>query len=344
MSLVSVGALCRLDDVLAERIRRGEDLGRTALSAVLTVLGGAAAYGASIGMWRAPEQALYSAVKLPLLFLAITITTTGAAAMLTIVLRARLSLRQTSICILLGFAVTSALLGALAPIALLVQAVVPPPDPAVVGLPIADPRVRPSLEVARGQVLLHVVVVAGAGMTGVVRLRGLLRRLGLTPRVLVVWMAVEFLVGAQLSWLLRPFFGRPHLPPSFSCDDLLVGNFLEEVEVSARGALGGAAGPVLWTIGLGAAMAVVGSLFVEPHKVVSLQVGEDGLQLGAGRVLDVRSIARVETTGASVRLTLVPDDSLVSDVLVVRCTDDAAAAALHTAIERVRARGGPFRT
>ena len=222
MRRLGASALVRLDDSLVERIGRGEGLGAVVASSIATIVVGAGAYGVAFGFWRAPAQAAYSALKLPLLFLAVAACTIGLGAILALLLRARLSFAQTTVSTLLSFAVASALLGASSPIALLVSVTVPPPDPAVLGLAADDPRAAPSMAVAQALLLLHVFVVACAGTAGVARVRALLLRLGndqgVTRRVLVAWTAAQFFVGAQLSWFLRPFFGRPHLPPTFTDD------------------------------------------------------------------------------------------------------------------------------
>src|ERR1700722_314294 len=100
-------ALCRLDDRLLERLRRGEELPRVLVAAVGTILAGGAAYGVAFGIWRAPEQALYSAIKLPALMLSVALCTVGLGGICAILLRARLALGQTPVCLLLSFAVTS---------------------------------------------------------------------------------------------------------------------------------------------------------------------------------------------------------------------------------------------
>ncbi|HEU5074424.1 MAG TPA: hypothetical protein VFU02_09630, partial [Polyangiaceae bacterium] len=75
---LTVASLCRLDDSIVARVREGHELPRIALWAVkLTVCSGAL-YGFVFGLWRAPEQALYAAIKLPLLLLMIV----GASAVI----------------------------------------------------------------------------------------------------------------------------------------------------------------------------------------------------------------------------------------------------------------------
>jgi hypothetical protein len=350
VTLVGPAALCRLDDVLLGRIRRGDDLTGIVLSAVVAIGLGASAYGVAFGIWRGGAQAVFSAVKLPALFLAVASCTMGIGAMVAVLLRSRLSFRQTAVCMLVSLAVTSTVLLAASPIAIFFARIAPPPDPTVVGLAIGDPRVAPSLIVARGLLVLHVVVIASAGMAGVVRLRGLLGRLGLAKtvarRVLVSWMAAQFFCGAELSWLMRPFFGRPHLPPSFSCDDLLEGNFFEELAVSLRSAFGPMAPLVLVVVGLAMASALAHSLRSETDRV-EVAIGPSGLLVDGGpRVVPWTAIVAIRSVDGDVHVELEPDETLVHDVLTIGCAseDESKRLAAALALERTRVQEGPFRT
>ena len=97
-------ALVRQDAAFVDRLRRGEQLGGVALAAVLTIVLGAGAYGVAFGIWRAPESALYAAIKLPLVLLGVSALTALASAMMAPALRAKLSLRQTVVCIRVSYA------------------------------------------------------------------------------------------------------------------------------------------------------------------------------------------------------------------------------------------------
>ncbi len=81
--------------------------------------------------------------------------------------------------------------------------------------------------------LTHVVAIAFAGMTGNARLFQLLAQLGgsrtVARRVLFAWLAVNLFLGSQLSWILRPFIGSPALPVEFVRTTAFHGNFFENV-------------------------------------------------------------------------------------------------------------------
>jgi hypothetical protein len=269
--------------------------------------------------------------------------------MLAALLRSGLSLAQTACAILLALAVTSAILGALAPVAIFFVASAPAPDPAAVGRSIDDPIVQPSMAVARGLLLGHVLAIAGAGIAGVLRLRALLARLipdaAIARRVLVTWLALLFLVGAQLSWLLRPFFGKPHLAPSFFRDDALRGNFFEEAATLFGSAFGQLA--PLAAIGLGVTLAIALAWALRATATtVSIELGEPGLAIvGTGRVIAWSSIAWARPSGSAVLVTLEPDATLAREILRIPVrARDARALAERIELERARVRAGPFRT
>jgi len=339
MTVLTPTALCRLDERLLEQVRRGVALRDVVLSAIGTIILGAGAYGLAFGIWRAPEQAVFSAIKLPALLLSVAVCTIGLGAMLAMLLRSKLSLRQTAVCMLLSFAVTSAVLGALAPMSIALDLLVPPSDPT---------KLAQSVSVGRALLLLHTTAVAGAGVTGVVRLRALLGRLGLdhavARRVLVSWISAQFLVGSQLSWLFRPFFGEPRVRPTFFADHVLHGNFFDAVAVLMRSTFGAAAPFVFAIFAVGLAVTLVTMLHAEV-KAVSVEVGGAGLAVN-GALIRWREIASVRCDGATVTIGLVADETLNGVRLRVVCTSAEAALDLARQISDASlcVDAGPFRT
>jgi hypothetical protein len=351
-TFLAPGPLVRLDAALIDRIKRGERLGPIVVSAVLTIILGAGAYGAAFGAWRGVDQALYVAIKLPLLLFAITASTIGMSTISAVLLKSKLTMRQSAVAVLLALAITSAILGALAPISMFLIESAPPPDPVALGRSIDDPLVAPSLRVARGLLLWHVVVIACAGTLGVVRLRFLLARLIDDPviarRVLWSWLLGLGLVGAELSWLLRPFMGKPHLPSGFLRQEALDGNFLQEVRTlleSAMGAHGPYYGGVLAVLAFGLLL----------HSLRSQRVTATAKIEEAGVMLSIASahtfvvwadIHRVSTSGVDVIVERIEDVSLDRQRWTIECDTRGAATVLAERIERERdrVRAGPFRT
>jgi hypothetical protein len=344
----------RHDAAFIARLQREERLLEIALACVLTIVLGAGSYGAVFGIWRAPEAALYAAIKLPAVFLGVALLTSLASAILAPLLRAKLSSGQTFVCILISFAVTSAILGALAPIALLFVECAPRMDAFCLGLDSSDPRIAPSLAVARTLVLMHTFVIAMAGIAGVLRLLALLERLGdpalVVRRVVVSWLALQFLVGAQISWVLRPFLGRPHEPTRFLMPDAFAGSFFEEVSVLAYSTFG----PATPQIGILFVVLVIAWLVTAlrtPRLTSSVEALPHGLLVHG---LPPRLIAWARVIGieanvlhhGSVSLRVAADESLVEEELHLTCADAESARVLASSLQAARDRSqvGPFRT
>jgi len=189
---------------------------------VLLIVVGAGLFGAALGSWRDPWQALYAGVKLPLIML---LTATGNAllnVMLAPLLGLRIAFRQSFLAILASFALAATILGAFSPLAAFVIWSAPP---------LSAGANNSSTHAAI--LLLLVVVIAFAGIAANLRLLQLLRSLaggrGGAARVLLAWLAVNLFFGSQLSWILRPFIGSPHLPVEFLRNDAFNGNFFEAV-------------------------------------------------------------------------------------------------------------------
>ena len=185
------------------------------------ILLGSGLYGFTLGIWRAPLQSLYTAIKFPLL---IFLTCAGNAVlngMLAQILGSGLSFKQTSLAILMSFAIAAMILGGFSPITLFIWYNAPSLESksAILGHSV--------------MLLTHVCAIAFAGIMANRRLLDLLRKISsrtATARaVLFSWLAGNLFLGAQLAWNLRPFIGSPTLAVQFFRDDPLRGNFYEAV-------------------------------------------------------------------------------------------------------------------
>jgi hypothetical protein len=216
-----IGVLLRgePDALLAWTERR--DARRFALQ-VAVIVAGAGLYGAAMGWWRDPQQALYVAIKFPLIILLTTLGNALLNAMLAPLLGLNIPFRQSFSAILMSFTIAAAILGAFSPLMAFMVWNAPSMSPeAVSGSTYSFIK------------LTHVAVIAFAGITGNVRLFQLLAQLGgsrtVARRVLFAWLAVNLFLGSQLSWILRPFIGSPSLPVEFFRTAALHGNFYENV-------------------------------------------------------------------------------------------------------------------
>jgi hypothetical protein len=217
-----IGMLLRGEPAPVRAWAEQSDARRMAWHGAVIVLG-AGAYGAAMGWWRAPEQALFVAVKFPLIIL---ITTAGNAllnAMLAPLLGLNISLRQSMQVVLMSFTVTAAILGAFAPLAGFLVWNAPPIS--------LESLQSPEYGIMK---LAHVAVIAFAGCAGNARLYQLLLQISgqaaVVRRVMFAWLAGNLFLGSQLGWILRPFIGAPNLPIEFIRSHLaLQGNFYENL-------------------------------------------------------------------------------------------------------------------
>lgn len=186
------------------------------------ILLGAGLYGAAMGYWRDPQQALYVAIKFPLIILLTVVGNALLNGMLAPLLGLNIPFRQSFSAILMSFAVTSAILGAFSPLLAFVVWNAPP---------ISQANLQGTTYSCI--MLANVAVIAFAGTTGNARLFQLLARLGGNPavarRVLFAWLAGNLFLGSQLSWILRPFIGSPGLPVEWFRTTAFHGNFYEAV-------------------------------------------------------------------------------------------------------------------
>lgn len=187
---------------------------------VVTLIG-SGVYGLTLGIWRAPLQSLYTAVKFPLLIFLTCAANAMLNGMLAQLLGSGLSFKQTSLAILMSFALAAMILGGFSPITLFIWYNSPPlaSKNAILGHSV--------------MLLTHVLAISFAGVIANRRLLDLLRKMSprdVTARaVLFSWLTGNLFLGAQLAWNLRPFIGSPKLAVQFFRDDPLRGNFYEAV-------------------------------------------------------------------------------------------------------------------
>jgi len=188
-----------------------------------SIIVGAGCYGAAIGSWRDVLQSVYTAIKLPLVILLTTAGNGLLNGMLAPLLGLNVSFRQSLLLVLISFAVTALILGALSPVAWFVVWNTPPLTGAT--------RLW-SLEYGFLQLTLA-VFLACAGVVGNVRLLPLLRQFAASSKaarnVLFAWLSVNLFLGSQIAWVLRPFIWDPAGPPQFIGRQYLKGSFFETV-------------------------------------------------------------------------------------------------------------------
>ena len=203
-----------------------------------------AAYGFSTGFWRSPLMGCYVAVKMPMLVACTLACNAMLNGLLGILLGGGLGFRQSWLALLSAFASAALILGSLAPVTLMLALNAPAPDS-----PYAS-------SAHAGYLLCHVMLIAVAGIAGTLSLFRILQQRCPSPGIAIVtmlaWLAGNGFLGAQFSWILRPFFGSPRLEVAFIRDDPMRGSFYTAVWDSLNRATNGNAvlGVVMLVLGI----------------------------------------------------------------------------------------------
>ncbi len=191
-----------------------------ALPLVPFIVTASALYGAAMGIWRSAHLALYVGIKMPLLMIGTTILAALLDWIIARMLGNRLSLRQTMGIIWGAMTTACWILLGLAPVTFFLGGT---------GFGAGDPgRLRTD---HNWLLLIHISLIALAGMIGIGALRHNLRKLlpdrRKADRLYWCWIGSFILVGGQLSWILRPFVGSPFYPVAFIRPDAFSRNFFE---------------------------------------------------------------------------------------------------------------------
>jgi len=204
-------------------IREGSGLAEKMRAMIISSVAFFALYGAVMGSSHSLWQALSSAVKLPLLFLATLIICAPTLYFFNLIFGSNQSLSQNVALILTAITVTAVLMLSFAPIVLFFL-----------------------LTTNHYQFfkLLNVALFTVAGVIGVLFLSQGMRivsyagKEGASARRNVVrfWIIVYAFVGSQMAWTLRPFVGAPGLP--FEIFRQLGGNFYANIFASVGEILG----------------------------------------------------------------------------------------------------------
>jgi hypothetical protein len=204
---------------IRDGVKLQEKMRATLISSILFL----ALYGAVMGSTHSLWQALSSAVKLPVLFLATVVVCSPTLYFFNVLFGSSQSLTQNVALILTAIAVTAVLLLSFAPIVLFFL-----------------------LTTSGYQFfkLLNVAIFAISGWMGVVFLSQGMRVVatggneGAGARRVVMWMwvLVYAFVGSQMAWTLRPFIGAPSM--KFELFRQLGGNFYTNIFASIGEMLG----------------------------------------------------------------------------------------------------------
>ena len=204
-------------------IRDGQGLGEKMRALLISSVAFFALYGAVMGSSHSLWQAMSSAAKLPLLFLATLVVCAPTLYFFNLNFGSNQSLGQNVALMLTTITVTSLLLLSFAPVVMFFL-----------------------LTTSQYQFfkLLNVGVFSISGIVGVTFLSHGMRIVsyggskGIAARRSVVWLWIILyaFVGSQMAWTLRPFVGAPGLP--FELFRQLGGNFYANILASLGEILG----------------------------------------------------------------------------------------------------------
>src|SRR3989339_389803 len=182
-SWIDPSILCRMNNDLIAWVTNPGEQGKVILIACLYILICTALYGFTFGIWRSLEQAIYSSVKMPILFFATLMAGAMICTMLAQVLGTGLSFKTVCMTVLLGMAVTSVMLASLVPVMLFI----------VLQMPLAnDPVSVVSMHAYRILLILNVLMIGFCGVVGNCRLYRLLKTLtastSMALRLNLIWI------------------------------------------------------------------------------------------------------------------------------------------------------------
>ncbi|MEP6662795.1 MAG: hypothetical protein ABJC04_03925 [Verrucomicrobiota bacterium] len=184
---------------------------------------GVGSFGAAIGYWRAPQQAFYSAIKLPLVILLTTFGNALLNGMLAPLLGLNIGFRQSLLLILMSFVIAASILGSFSPVVVFM----------IWNLPSISSDTKNVGDAYGFMQLALAGIIAFAGIMANWRLFPLLReqsgKRAIATRVLFSWLAGNLFLGSQICWMLRPFVGNPDMPVEFLGAGLQQGNFFETI-------------------------------------------------------------------------------------------------------------------
>ena len=204
---------------LLDDLRLDRDLTTHVAMLVVSTIVFGAIYGAVLGSWHGARLAVYVAIKVPLLMLSTAAVTALFNWIIAALLGLRMRIAQTFALTLVPLAIASIVAASLAPIAWFFTQALPGPSPA-------------QRTLHNVLYLVHVVLIASAGLAGTRTLRGVLIDVcggdeGRARAVRIAWIVAYAFVGGEMAWMLRPFVGSVFLPVVFLRDDALNGNVYE---------------------------------------------------------------------------------------------------------------------
>ena len=214
----TISGLCQGDYELLHQWLK-QDPKSSLLFCLSAIFLGCGSYGFTMGLWQGWEMATYVGIKLPFVIFATLLINGMINGMLAITLGSGISFRQSFQFLLIGFSLMSLILLSLSPITFFVSLHAP------------SPETSGAEQWHSVTLLTHTFIVAYAGIVSHKSLLGHVKEFAssskLGAQTFFAWLAGNLFVGAQVSWVMRPFFGSPGLEVQFLRDNPLQGGFYE---------------------------------------------------------------------------------------------------------------------
>lgn len=207
-------SLLRDRAIFLEEVRDGKKVESKILSLIIASSLFFAIYGAIIGASNSWQQMLVSTVKLPALYLLTLLICLPTLYFFDILFGSKADFKQYTVLSLITVSIISVLLFSFAPVTLFFLI---------------------SIRDYHFFLLLNVVIFTLTGFVGVKLFYNSVKTVMAfnekTPKIrnqlLLFWLVLYGLVGSQLGWTLRPFFGAPGEP--FQLFRNIEGNFYAQV-------------------------------------------------------------------------------------------------------------------
>ncbi|MEL6381059.1 MAG: actin-binding WH2 domain-containing protein [Cyanobacteria bacterium J06626_18] len=217
-------SLLRDRTIFLDEVRDGQKVESKILSLIVASSLFFAIYGAIIGSSNGWQQMLVSTVKLPALYLLTLLICLPTLYFFDILFGSKVDFKQYTVLSLTTVSVISVLLFSFAPVTLFFLI---------------------SIRDYHFFLLLNVAIFALTGFVGIKlfynNVKTVMKFDEKTPKIrnqlLLFWLVLYGLVGSQLGWTLRPFFGAPGEP--FQLFRNIEGNFYSQVVRSILALFGG---------------------------------------------------------------------------------------------------------
>ena len=253
--------LLQASPILLQRWIKNPSIEKTLLC-IITIIIGCGLYGFSIGAWRSPLMGVYVGIKLPLLIFLTLLCNGFLNGILGLVLKSELGFQQSTLCLLMSFTIFSLINLGLSPATLFFA------------LNLPNVHAEGATSNHASYLLAHTLIIAFSGTISNLHLYRLLKKhtknSTIAYQTLAAWLLGNAFVGAQFSWILRPFFGSPRVDVQFLREDMMEGTFYEAVFRSLHTLLEEAPNTFVFLTAIFGLLALISTLLYKTQQIIQL--------------------------------------------------------------------------